>query len=532
MSETLHYLKAFAQFPIALRRYLQRRLTLEEARRVVRERLARREEDFLQLVDRSVYGAPRSPYLALLKMAGCERGDLRSLVLSKGLDAALRELRRRGVYVTYEEFKGRVPIVRPGTTIPVAASDFDNPFARRHVTLQTGGSTGLATNVALGLDFLADKAPHQLLFLGAYDVVDAPTAYWLPILPGSGLHFILQRTDLHQPLHHWFSYVGWRDSAYWLKYGLATRYILAWMRILGARVRTPEIVGLDRADVIARWIRDTLRGHARCVLHTTPSQALRVALAAQDAGLDLTGATARVGGEPLTPVRLEAMQRVGLRVVPAFGLTETSTSALGCARPVAADDLHHFSDAFALITHPHRIEAAALTVDALVLTSLLASAPKLMLNVQIDDCGVVEERECGCEIGAWGYTTHVRGIHSYSKLVGEGVTLIGNEMLRILEEVLPARFGGSALDYQLLGQEDERGLMRLFLLIHPRVAIAEEGAVIAVVLQALRGSSPMADAARTVWQQARTIEVRRQPPVWTTAGKLLPLGLGRSARQR
>ena len=44
----------------------------------------------------------------------------------------------------------------------------------------------------------------------------------------------------------------------------------------------------------------------------------------------------------------------------------------------------------------------------------------------------------------YGFTTHLREVRSYSKLTGEGVTLIGDEMIHLLEHVLPARFGGSA----------------------------------------------------------------------------------------
>src|SRR5213592_3774379 len=109
MGETLDYVKMFAAFPFALRRFSRHRLTLPEAQRIVRERMEQREENFLRLVERSVYGYPRSPYLALLKLAGCEFGDLRVLVTQRGLEGALRELRENGVYITFEEFKGRKP---------------------------------------------------------------------------------------------------------------------------------------------------------------------------------------------------------------------------------------------------------------------------------------------------------------------------------------------------------------------------------------------------------------------------------------
>jgi hypothetical protein len=302
------------------------------------------------------------------------------------------------------------------------------------------------------------------------------------------------------------------------------------MRVFGARVPLPRTVRLDDALVVARAMLDTVRDRGACLLHTNPSHALRVAVAAAEAGLDLAGATVRIGGEPTTRAKRDAMERVGLRVAPAYGMTETSTSALGCLRPEAPDDLHLLTDSFALITRPFLVPSLGATVPAFSLTTLLDTTPKVMLNVQIDDYGTVMERRCGCPFESFGFTTHVHDIRSYSKLVGEGITLIGNDVQHILEHTLPARFGGSALDYQLLEEEDLRGFTRAFLVIHPRVVIADETAVIETVLAALRAASPMTDAARMVWEEARTLRVRRAEPSWTAAGKLMPLRI--ESRQR
>src|SRR5262249_6254130 len=91
------------------------------------------------------------------------------------------------------------------------------------------------------------------------------------------------------------------------------------------------------------------------------------------------------------------------------------------------------------------------------------------------------------------------------------------------DSVLPARLGGSALDYQLSEEEDETGLTRLFLYISPRIQIADENAVTDLVLRSLSESSAMGDAARALWQQARSLRIKRAEPVWTERGKLLPL---------
>jgi hypothetical protein len=64
-------------------------------------------------------------------------------------------------------------------------------------------------------------------------------------------------------------------------------------------------------------------------------------------------------------------------------------------------------------------------------------------------------------------------------------------------------------------------------LIHPRLEIADEQQVVDVILKALSESSPMADAARTVWKQMQTIRVQRAEPMVTARGKLLPLHIER-----
>src|SRR4029453_3524354 len=141
--ETLEYLQLFARFPLALHRFLRHTVTLDEARRTVRARMPTRDARFLHIVERGVYAYPRSPYLQLLRHAGCEMGDLRALVEARGLDAALHHLREQGVYVTFEELRGRKPLVRSGLTLAVTPRDFDNPLVRRDFAITTGGSGGL-----------------------------------------------------------------------------------------------------------------------------------------------------------------------------------------------------------------------------------------------------------------------------------------------------------------------------------------------------------------------------------------------------
>ena len=111
----------------------------------------------------------------------------------------------------------------------------------------------------------------------------------------------------------------------------------------------------------------------------------------------------------------------------------------------------------------------AFEVQAFLLTTLLPTAKRILLNVEIDDYGTVEPSTCGCPLEAYGFDRVLRHIRSFSKLTAEGVTLVGSEMEHILESVLPARFGGTSLDYQLMEEEDGGGLTRVVLIVSPRV---------------------------------------------------------------
>jgi hypothetical protein len=530
MNENLAYAKLFARFPFALRRFVKHRLTLNDAKRIVRERMEQREANFLRMVTRGVYENPSSPYLALLKHAGCEIGDLRGLVAKNGVEGTLRQLREAGVYVTQEEFKGRKPIQRNTLTIATHASDFDNPCSHVDLFGQTSGSTGAAVKVALDLEYIAARASNRLLGLAAHGLIGVPTSLWRGILPDRTFAQLLFGVLTDTLPQRWFSPTGLRDSRHWLKYGLGTYYLIGCMRAAGARVPFPEFVPMEQAAIIARWGVAMVKEHGRVLMRGGTSRAVRVAIAAQEEGLDLSGVTFTGAGEPPTDAKVRQIARVGARFISNYGMSEAGQPAGGCARAIGVSDYHLYTDACALFAHPHEVQAFGITVPAFTLTTLLPMAPKVMLNVETDDFGIVEERRCGCELESYGYTTHLREIRSYSKLTGEGVTLIGEEMIHIIETVLPARFGGTPLDYQLMEDEDADGFTRLYVIVDPRVALESEPAVIECVLDGLRRASPAADVARLVWQNADTLQVKRMAPVWTAGRKYSPLYMPRRYR--
>lgn len=523
-------LRTYAGFARGLRGFLRHPITLEEAGAIVQRRLAQREANFLRLVERGIFGYPRSPYLPLLKLAQVELGDVQSMVRHRGLQHTLEALRAAGVYVGFEEFRGRAPVVRDGQVIPVQPKDFDNPLLESYYYAETSGSTGAATRVAVDLNHLAAQAPQMALAWEAYGVRGVPMALWRGILPdSSGLNNILRTTRFGHVPQKWFSQLsardlGWMSTAHPATYGTV---LLA--RLYGVRLPWPEAVPISQASKVAHWAATAVAEHGACLVLTQVNRGLRVCLAAQEAGLDLTGAIFVLGGEPPTPAKIREMNRAGARHYPSYSTVETGRIAMGCANPIDCNDLHLHTDALALVQWPRQIPGAEGSVDAFNFTSLLLSAPKIMLNVETDDYGIVEQRRCGCLLESYGYTQHIRQIYSFRKLTGEGVTLVGSEMLRILEEDLPARFGGSSQDYQLLEEEDEQGVTRISLIVSPRIELADEEQVIQVVRDALRRGSMGARLAEITWSQAGTLRVKRMEPIWTGRGKLMPLHRSRSA---
>jgi len=521
-------LKMYARFGAGLPAFLRNTITLADAEAFVRRGIEEREPNFLRLVERGILRNPRSPYARLLRLARCEMGDLRNMVRRRGLEFTLRSLRESGVYVTFEEFKGRRPVVRHGESFSVERSDFDNPLLSGSYQSESGGTTGAGTRVSTDLGHLAAQSAHLMLAYDAHNTLDVPHAIWRGVLPvGSGINNVLRSSHHGRVPVKWFSPTAPGDAKPALRFRLATYGAVTIGRMAGVPLPWPEMVPIDQAIVVARWAGDTLEQHGRCQINASVSRALRVCLVAREAGIDLTGAVFVIAGEPSSPAKVSGIRASGARCFSTYGFVEGGRVAIGCANPISSNDLHILRDGFEVLPYERDVPGLGGTVPALNITSLLSTSPQILLNAEIDDYGVVEARACGCPLERLGYHLHVRDIHSYGKLTGEGVSLAGGEMIDIMERVLPARFGGTPLDYQLMEEEDEQGFTRLYLLISPKLQITDESAVIQGILDALHESSIMGDGTRNIWAQAGTLLVKRMEPVWTGRGKLMPLHLSR-----
>jgi len=419
----LHKLTRLARLTRDIRRFLHTPVSVEQAVEIVGRRLATREERFLRTAERAIYGHPGSPYLQLLRAAGCEFGDLKSLVDKEGLEGSLSRLVEAGVYVTFDEFKGRKEAVRGGRRFSFAEEDFDNPSISPHFEAQSGGTRSPGTSVKTGFPFLADLAVSNALTL--------------------------------------------------------------------------HVHGLSRYD------------------HAIWSQGLIPVLL-----------YAKLGRAPLSRI----VEASGARALVRYAFTEAGIIGFGCGTPQVSDDLHFFSDAYGLIQRSRAVGNSGLTVDAFLFTSLLPSAPKVLLNVESGDYGIVERRDCGCGLAALGLRDHISEIRSFEKLSGEGMTFVQTDLLRVVEEVLPARFGGTSADYQVLEEEGQDGILRLLLIVSPDIGPLDEEAVRQNFLEELGRGGSLSRFGAAMWQRAGTVRVRRQRPVATKVGKILPFHLLQGSR--
>jgi hypothetical protein len=508
---------AMARLARDLPAFLRTPLDARDAAQRVRRRLETREQRFLEVAERAIFARADSPYRRLLAAAGCGAGDLRELLAREGLEGTLARLAQSGVYLTFDEFKGRRPIVRGSLRLECAATDFDNPPEPAHIEAETGGSRGRPVPVRVSLAYLEELAVSTSAALDAHGLGGHGHVLWLQSA-FSGLVPALMYARLGRPPRAWYHPLPGIP----LGGRLATLWVGALSRGLGRAIATPRFNALNAA----RGLAERLAGAGPTCVTTYASSAVRVAVAAREHGLDLRDVCFITLGEPFTAAKRAAVEAAGARALPRYGFTEGGIVGYGCATPDGPDDMHLLRDSLAVVQR-RRVTAGG-DVDAFLFTSLLPVAPKVLLNVETGDHGRLERRACACALGAMGWNDHVFDVRSFEKLSGEGMSFVGLDLLRVLEEALPARLGGSGGDYQVVEEEDEHGILHAVLIVSPRVGPIDEQRARDVFLDALGGAGGADHIASEVWRRAGTVQVRREWPLATGAGKVLPFHVSRS----
>jgi hypothetical protein len=525
----LYDLRGKVRYLTGLWRYWRETIGLDEAKAIVRQSLAKREENFLRLAELGIYGKPDSPFGKLLLGAGIELDDLKRMVGETGLAETLGQLYDSGVYVTYDEMRGRSPVKRNGLEFTIDAAAMDNPLLEEQYEMTSSGSSGNAGSRAFtDLALLRHEAAHYFVHLQAHGLGGRPIVEWGPVPPSLiGLTANLRFGKFRMPVR-WFSHTRFEGGWSGLRGRLLVLYTLIVGLLAGRFMRWPQHVPTDDPLTIARYLAAMVGKGTPAAVQMTASAATRTCLVAQENGLDLTGTLFRVGGEPYTPAKAAVVEASGAYAFSGYMASELGLAGGGCASPGAAlDDLHLVTDKFHVFTREKAIDEAGTTVPALVYTTLHPNCRKIMLNAESGDYGYLEERDCGCLIGEMGFRTHLTGLHGYDKLTSEGVTFMGSDLFKLVEEVLPGRFGGAPTDYQLAEEEDENGISHVSIIVAPGVGPVDEEAVVSTVLQALGGldGSDRGPWMAERWRQGKTLRVLRRQPYSAGGRKVLPLHL-------
>jgi len=509
-----------AQMALGIAGLMRRPLTVDGAKAMLRARLANRTELFLEMVQRAIWQNTKSPYHHLLVRARWTYERIAVSVHQRGLEATLAELRDAGVYLSHGEFKEHKPIVRDGLRLEWAGLSVENPYVLPQFESQTGGTRSQGSRVPASLAYMTgQRAPSWCLTIESVGGGASPVILWLP--RSVGYLWWLSLVHMHRPPLRWF---GMTDlSIVRLPWFHRTLYRVTQAIGLahGLRIPTLEFVPLTEAAVVLDALLDGRARHGSCTVVSSPSGAARLAALAGKRGTDLRGVAFVVGGEPLTPGKRDEITGAGARVGVRYNITELGALGGACGRPIEVDEVHFLADSFAMITNK-RVLPDGRPVDALMVTTLLPTSPLILLNLDSDDFADVTSRRCGCLWDELGFETHLSNIRSFSKLTGEGVTVLGTDFVRVLEEVLPGEFGGRSVDYQLLEAEDEDHLTRLYLVVSPAVGAIDEGRLLERFRQEIRHPGGRGDAVPSLWAQAETIRVVRKEPVATPAGKQLP----------
>jgi hypothetical protein len=513
--------KYLAHTAWCLRNYLKKPLTVNQAMHDIKIRMANREQNFLNLANKSIYENQNSPYRKLLLWAGCDYADLQDGVRRQGLNKTLEKLRDEGVYITLDEFKSKVPISRKGLTVETSEADFNNPLsAGKGFQFTTSGSRSNGTDVMYSWDFIAGEAANELILYETHNLAKAPLAFWLPVLPcSSGIMNFLLNIKFRRPPDKWFSQLSADSEGVSRKNRRAESNILLCCRFLGFPAPRPEFVDIGCADKVARWMQATRKSKGVGVVRTYVSSAVRIVQAAIDKGIDISGNVIFTGAEPLTQRRAAFIKSAGVKALPRYVATETGLIGASCGNGSCPDEMHVYLDRLAIIQRPCETAVGGHKVNSFLFSTLLNNAGKILLNTDIGDFGNLTVNKCGCLFGQLGMDVCVSEVRSYDKLTCEGMTLLGSHIEDAVGEVVEEA-GGCPDDFQFWETHDKIGLAKLIIAVNPRLAINEEK-FIAEIMDKLNRKK--LNITSQIWEQAKVLQLVRAYPKMSKGFKLLPI---------
>lgn len=510
----------------ALPRFFRERITLQQAEEEIKRLLDTRMERFLEMVRSQIYERPETPYLRLLKHTGCEFSDLETSVNRHGLGETLAKLAGEGVYFTSDEFKGKTEVVRGGMAFSVSPRDFERRDSSPGYTIQSSGTRNQPISTFSPLEWRALQVYGEAIFYSAHDLLSCAHAVYEPVLAGRML-FILINGKLGVPVDRWFALNVTAHGALEDRYHFLNARVVAKMGTwFGPGIANPEY--LDPGDVqpIVDWILDNKRRGRNCCITTVVSNAARIARVALETRLCLQGTSFHVSGEPFTQFKKQLIENAGARIAPHYGPGGGNGTALGCGNPRFIDEIHVPQTMFTLVENPRTLDWGGSSIHPLMLTTLHPAAPRFLFNVENGDYATMITRDCGCPLQKVGFTQHIHTVRSFEKMTSEGMNYSGSDLFELLEDTIPAEFGGGSGDYQLVEEEDDRGQTRLTLVVHPDVGELDYEKLLSRLQKGLAQGSRNHRFMSRIWQDAGAFRIRRAIPHASARGKILPLHIG------
>jgi phenylacetate-coenzyme A ligase PaaK-like adenylate-forming protein len=516
ISKFISYGRFLGQLPF----YLKNKISFDQAKKIIKNRLSNRNDNFLKLARFAIYQNKTSPYKNLLKFAGCEYADLENGVIRNGLEQTLLQLQEAGVWLSLDEFKGRKSIQRGNYEFHIKPNRFDNPYQKQGIIVSSGGTTGHSVKSRFDLDFMSARTCYDLVMFNMLDLNNVPLSIWYPVLPAStGIGSTLRYAKAGHIPDRWFNMLTIDRHRLSLETRLRTKGIILLCRLLGYPLPFPETLPLDQAWRIASQLVSSLKEKGRCAFQSYVSQALRVTNSAHELCSDLNGLITIVGSEPLTPNKRNEIEKTGATVYHRYMATEIGTIAMGCGNRSEVDELHLMSDMIALIQPK---EIALNKPGPLFFTSLNPVMPKVLFNVRLGDIAKVFSRECGCDFEKLGFHTHLSMVRSDEQFTCQGMGIPYVTLERAVADLLIPCYGGTSIDYQWVERETARGQTVLQLRVSPKLGDFDTQAVVNDVLSMLEKGIEMERVMSDYFRQSGVISVVREFPTTTGRGKILP----------
>ncbi len=408
--------------------------------------------------------------------------------------------------------ENRYPFTNWSTFAPPKWSKFTPPLTGSR---SGGTTTALNTKQILHQEAYADISFREW---GFYDRVNYSVR---PILPsGAGINSNLRYARNGCLVERWFAIGGSERRS--IHYRLLTNYLVFLAKIHGVPMPAPRFLPPNDFTPAARALAAVQEGGGRASIQGVASTMVRVARAALDNGWDISDAIFICSGEALTESKRDLIVSTGASIRSQYWISEIGPIGYGCNEMVPGC-VHLLEDSVAVVGYRRKAPFSDVEVNSLLLTTLLPQTANFFINVEMDDCGELGETSCDCHFSRLGLRRQVQNIWSFGKLTGQGMTLVGSDIVDALERALPERFGGGPGDYQLI-ERDSAGQTQLELRVSRRVPIGDVSEVRGYFLKRLEGYYGGSLASR-VWSHSDGVDVIHDEPIANRAGKVSPLHL-------